>query len=328
MFNSHSGFKAATTAAFNAVKTNSRTSLTQFREVLAQHTPFGSVAAYKASFDNNVDTQPITSQKEPTRLVVIATSIRNEEVYSTAHNSKQEAFDHIIGHMLEDIEQLNCAQGFIEYFLSQYVSDPDLEMDIIEEYLKGLDEEGLKRCFAFVYSGDNPILTFSFTHLAALTEQAINQSENDNIIDEFFSMPDAVIAQQISLLGWHELMYSPQIGITAKDGSPISHDDLNELVHFEAKDIDSDKLKQLLSIKECYVMDVTNIIYDCDDNEEVDAPTEITFIHNEALEADSAYEELIEMIDDMISNKTGYCFSNASISFFKCCGNRVINIQE
>lgn len=56
MFNSYTGFKSATQALVEVIKRNPKIKVSQVRETLASHSPYGSTAAYKASFHNEIET--------------------------------------------------------------------------------------------------------------------------------------------------------------------------------------------------------------------------------------------------------------------------------
>lgn len=55
MFNSLSAFNSTTKSAYDALKSNPKMPISKFREVIAKSTPYGSMAAYKASFKEQAE---------------------------------------------------------------------------------------------------------------------------------------------------------------------------------------------------------------------------------------------------------------------------------
>jgi hypothetical protein len=77
MFDQYSAFNTTTKKAHAAIKAKPTMGIGEFREIIAQSTPFGSTAAYKASFKNNTandTTMSITRDIEPLQGAQTATT--------------------------------------------------------------------------------------------------------------------------------------------------------------------------------------------------------------------------------------------------------------
>lgn len=134
------------------------------------------------------------------------------------------------------------------------------------------------------------------------------------LMSEIPKIPKAVLAEIISSIGLADVVYKDS-KICCTDGRILSDTDVSKLIGKYIDESSESVLEDTMTLDKTYVISVSEIKYDDGID---DLPNELTFVlYSEHVDPTDEFNSIHDMVDNMISDKTGFCFESCIVHIEK-----------